>query len=169
MERQMDRTLTYAMLIMGALAGVSPAAAQDTTRSFRAHYSVTLLGMPIGKASFDSTFTADSFKIEGKVASSGVGRIFDRTNGTTTVEGRIGSDGASPQSYVLDYTSGSKKGHTAISYAGGDVTNVVNLPEPKKRENWVPVTNAVLRAATDPLTSTLIRAADPREANCVPT
>lgn len=160
----MHRSLTPALLVAASawLTNLQ-AEAQEATRSFRAQYSVTLMGLPIGKASFDSTFTADSFRIEGKVASSGVGRIFDRTNGTTTVEGRIGSDGASPSSYVLDYTSGKKKGHTAITYAGGDVKNVVNLPEPKMRENWVPITDAALRSATDPLTSTLIRAADPRE------
>ena len=160
----MHRSIFLGLVVVaGAWSCTFPATAQTETRSFRAHYSVTLMGLPIGKASFDSTFTADSFRIDGKVASSGVGRIFDRTNGTTTVEGRIGRDGARPSSYVLDYTSGKKTGHTAISYAGVDVKSVVNLPEPKKRENWVPITDAVLRAATDPLTSTLIRATDPRE------
>lgn len=158
----MRRPLTRIMFA-AALASVSAATAAAETRSFRAQYSVTLLGMPIGKASFDSTFTGDRFRIEGKVASSGVGRIFDRTNGTTLVEGAIGRDGARPQSYVLDYVSGGKKGHTTIRFSGSGVESVVNLPEPEPRERWVPVTPDALRAAMDPITSTLIRAADPRE------
>lgn len=139
--------------------GTAPAFAE--TESFRAQYSVTLLGLPIGKGTFDSTFSAKGFSIQGSVASAGIARIFDRTNATTTVEGAIRGQSMQPRAFQMDYTSGSKKGHTAIRFAGDRVENVVNRPEPPKRDRWVPLTQDALRAAFDPLSSTLVRTDDP--------
>lgn len=148
------------LFVLAALAAASPASAAEH-HAFRAEYSITLLGLPIARASFDSTFTRNRFSITGTVASSGVGRLFDQTSGTTRVEGAIRRDGAQPRSYVLDYVSGGKQGHTAIRFAGDGVESVVNRPEPKQRPDWVPVTAATLRTALDPISSTLIRTDDP--------
>ena len=156
----MPRFTAFA-LAFAALAGVAPSTAAE--QSFRAEYSVTLLGMPIARARFDSTFHADRFTIDGTVASSGVGRIFDDTKGTTRVEGTLRGEGAQPRSYVLDYVSGGKQGHTTIRYRSGGVESVVNKPEPKRRSPWIPLTDEVLREALDPISSTLIRTSDPAE------
>src|SRR5690606_33936807 len=77
---------------LAALIALAPAAgAGAETRAFRADYTVTLLGLPVAKASFDSTFTAGRFHIEGSVSSSGLARIFDDTRGTTSAQGAIRS------------------------------------------------------------------------------
>lgn len=139
----------------------APAIAAAETESFRAHYSVTLLGIPIGKGSFDSTFNGNRFSISGSVASAGIARIFDRTNATTKVEGAVGKQAPQPRSFELDYTSGSKKGRTQIGFFGNRVHKVVNQPELPTRDRWVPLTPAALQAALDPLSSTLVRTDDP--------
>lgn len=136
-------------------------AAESAERSYRADYTVTLLGLPVGKARFDSTFSASNFRIEGSLSSAGIARIFDRTTGTTKVEGRIARAGAQPHTFSSAYQSGAKSSRTTIRYSGGKVSSVSNTPEPRKGKTWVEVRENHLRAALDPLSSTLIRTNDP--------
>jgi hypothetical protein len=148
------------LVVLVALAGTVPPAA-SREQSFSADYSVTLLGLPIARARFDSTFTADRFTIDGSLDSAGLARIFDRTTGTTRVEGTIGKDGAHPRTFHSRYDSGRKKSRTTIRFARGSVASFENTPEPKRGDTWIPVARNHLRAALDPLTSTLIRTSDP--------
>lgn len=151
------------LAILAALAVAGPAAAAET-RAFRADYSVTLFGLPIAQASFDSTFSGKRFRIEGSLSSSGIARIFDDTKGTTKAEGVIHGETVRPSAFDADYVSGRKKGRTAIRFAGGDVESVVNHPD-KKRDpaTWVAVSAAHLKAALDPLSSALVVAEKPQE------
>lgn len=147
------------LVFLAALAGASvPAHAAE---SFRADYSVTLLGLPVAKARFDSTFSGDRFVIEGSLSSSGIARIFDRTRGTTKVEGAIQGGEVRPQSFRSTYESGRKKSRTTIRFSRGAISGFENTPEPRRGDNWVPVAESHLRAALDPLSSTLIRTDDP--------
>lgn len=148
------------LAILAALVlPVSEAAAKQ--ESYRADYSVTLLGLPVAKASFDSTFTGDRFSINGSLASSGIARLFERTDGTTSTRGSVTRDGVRPQSFVADYTSGKKKARTTIAFSGDRVTKVENTPTPRRGGDWIPVPGEQLKAALDPLSSTLIRTTDP--------
>ena len=149
-----------APLLMAPLLLTAPAA-NSAEQSYRANYTVTLLGLPVAKARFDSTFTARDFRIEGSLSSAGIARIFDKTTGTTKVEGRIGKEGAQPRTFSSAYKSGKKSSRTTIRYAGGRVSSVSNTPEPRKGKTWVEVRESHLRAALDPLSSTLIRTEDP--------
>ena len=155
--------LGLAVLVPAALVpGLGPAAAE--TRAFRADYPVTRLAVPVARARFDSTFSGGRFRIEGSLSSTGLARIFDDTEGTTSVEGVIEGDGVRPAAFDADYVSGRKKGRTAIRFAGGDVESVVNQPQ-KTRDprSWVAVSQAHLKAALDPLSSALVVAKRPEE------
>lgn len=142
-------------VMLAALA--LPAAAQ----SFRADYTVTLVGLPVAKARFDSTFTADGFAIEGTMSSSGIARLFDRTTGTSKVEGAIRRGGIEPRSFSSSYRTGRKHSVTTISYKRGRVARYSNTPEPHRGENWVGVSSEHLAAALDPLSSTLVKTSEP--------
>jgi len=148
-----------------ALALIAPAtAAGAETRAFRADYSVTLLGLPVASARFDSSFEGDRFRIRGSVSSSGVGRLFDDTKGTTSVEGTIRRGEVLPAAFKADYVSGRKKGRTAIRFAGAAVETVVNEPDKKRGgKTWVAVSQGHLKAVLDPLSSAIVPAAKPEE------
>ncbi len=148
------------ILLCSALFGTAvPAAAE--THAFRAEYSVSLLGLTIGRGTFESSFTPDRFTIKGSVGSAGLARVFDKTSAVTEVQGAVRRDTAQPRSYRITYTSGSKKGDTTIRFSGNGVDSFENVPPTPKRDRWVPLTDDALRAAVDPLTSTLIRTDDP--------
>lgn len=152
------RRLGFLALVLPILASLPAAAAE---RSFRADYSVTLLGLPVATARFDSTFSLTDFRIEGSLASAGVARLIDRTTGTTRVEGVIRGESVQPRAFSSSYTSGRKRSRTSIRYSGDRVAAVSNTPEPRKGKTWVPVEEGHLRAALDPLTATLVPAEDP--------
>ena len=156
--------MRHALAAIALIALGTAAADAAEPRAFRADYSVTLLGLPVAKASFDSSFEGERFRIRGSLASSGVARIFDDTRGTTTVEGTIRRGAVLPASFDADYVSGRKKSSTAIRFSGDTVANVVNKPN-KKRDpkSWVAVNDAHLKAVLDPLSSAIVPAASARE------
>lgn len=142
-----------------ALVATMSAAPAYATQTFSTDYSVTLLGIPIAKASFRSTIENDRFRIDGSLASSGVARLFERTNGTTTVSGGFSQTGTMPRSYDLDYTSDKKRQRTAIRFSNGQVTSTENVPPSRPRQgDWVHLRDEHLRAVADPISATLIRA-----------
>lgn len=151
---------------IGAVAAIAacgaPLPASAAQEAFIADYSVSLYGMTIAKARFESAFDEGAFSIDGNLSSAGIARVFDRTTGTTSVRGAIGRDGeAAPRSYRVDYVTGRKQKSTAISFARGGVSQTRNVPEPTERsERWVHVTPGHLRSVFDPITSTLVAADD---------
>ena len=131
-----------AALFTALAAAAAPVSAQalEGPRQFQVNYSISLYGLNIGRSAFRSTISGDTFSVDGTLQSSGVARIFDSTKGTTSVTGRFAGEQPRPDSFVLSYASGKKKQRTAIAFADGD-----------------------LRAVSDPLSGTLVRAADLRD------
>jgi len=158
--------MRIALTGLAALAAihVAPGPAAAEGQSFRAEYSVSLLGIPIGSARFDSSFTENSFRINGTLRSSGLARLVDKTDGKTQVAGAIGPRGVRPSTFNIDYVQGKRKGSVAMRFSGDRVASTTVTPKPKKRsEKWVPLSDSHLRATLDPISSTLIRAGNPRE------
>ena len=140
------------------LAGLAfPAAAGGQT--FRVDYSVSILGLDIAQSSFESRIGERDFSVSGTLASSGIARIFDSTEGTASVSGNLGEHGAQAQTYLLRYRSGEKDKRTEVAFAGGRVTKAQNLPARKRDQRiWVPLRPAHLVAVTDPLSATMVKA-----------
>jgi len=161
--KAMRHALAAAGPVAIVLALAAPATASEP-RAFRADYSITLLGLPVAKARFDSRFDGDRFRISGSLSSSGVARIFDDTKGTTSVEGTIRGDAVRPAAFAADYVSGRKKSSTAIRFSGDAVESVVSKPRKKRNpKSWVAVNDAHLKAVLDPLSSSIIPATSAQE------
>jgi hypothetical protein len=144
------------LLATAALAFAAPAAHAE---SFRVDYSVSLYGLNIAHSSFRSQIDGNSFQINGRLASAGIAKIFDSTKGTASVSGGFGTDTASANRYLINYTSGKKKKKTEVSFSNGRVTSTENVPPPRKnRKNWVDVSQSDLASVTDPLSATMVRA-----------
>lgn len=159
----MRTTLALLAMMATGLAGAAPSSAQ--TRSFQADYMVTFLGLPIGSASFASTYTRDSFRIDGTLRSRGIASLFDNTSGTTRAEGSIGRDGLKPSAFSITYAQGKRKGSIAIDFSGDRVasTSVTPKPKPRDEKRWVSVSRSQLRAVLDPLSAMVVRADSPNE------
>src|SRR5690606_9520755 len=124
--------------------------------AFRSEYVVSLFGLPVARAEFDSKFDNRRFTIDGSLSSSGIARLFDRTTGTTRVSGVIDGKGATPRSFRSAYSSGEKSSRTTIRFDKERVVHAKNEPRRKRLpEDWVRVPKKELAAALDPLTATL--------------
>lgn len=155
------RQRTLALSLAGAVAFgalAEPAAAQI----IRSEYAVSLYGLVLARSNFESTIDGDGFKVSGSLSSAGIGAIFDDTRGTTSVRGRFSGGASMPESYVVDYVSGSKKKSTRIAFSGGDVVSAENVPPVNtKRDGWLPVAKDQLARVADPISATLVRADSP--------
>ncbi|MCT7377361.1 DUF3108 domain-containing protein [Chelativorans salis] len=159
MARLRGRALVAAIMLASVTSPLP--AAQE---SFRVRYDASLYGLPIGRAVLESRFEGRGFAIAGSFASAGIARIFDRTDGTVSVNGWMGESASQPKEYRLDYESGKKKKKTAIRFANGRVTETENRPEPKKRgKDWVPVAREHLADVADPLSALLLPVASAAE------
>lgn len=141
---------------------VSPAA--EAEQSHRTRYDISLYGLPIGRAFFQSRFEGDGFAIVGRFASAGLARVFERTDGTVSANGWLGRRGSLPNLYTLEYTSGDERKKTTIRFAKGSVAETKNQPEPKKRgDDWVPVAREHLSGVADPISAMLLPVASETE------
>jgi len=141
----------------------APQTASAAPKKFVADYTVSLYGLTLAHTSFTSTLDGDAISIDGTIASAGVARIIDDTKGTTTVRGHLSQDGVAPDSFVIAYKSGKKNKRTEIDFANGAVSRTMNIPPLKKRKTWIPLSDADLKAATDPLSGVMVRAASPAD------
>jgi hypothetical protein len=135
-----------------------PARAAET-QEFTGVYHISIYGLPIAESRFSSRLSEDEFRIEGTLRSAGLARIFDRTDGKTSVAGNFGSTSVSPARFALNYQSGDKAGSTEIGFENGRVVTVSVKPEHEhKGPNWVPLDPVQLAGVTDPLTATMVKA-----------
>lgn len=151
----MRAPLKTAAVLAAALAIAGTATAAET---FSGVYTVSYLGLPIARSTFTSTFDGDDVRISGSVISAGIARIFDSTTGSSSFAGRIGPEGVIPAAFTTSYKSGKKSQRTSITFVDGNVAKTVNVPPTKKRRRWVALRAGDLRAVSDPISATLIRA-----------
>ena len=155
----MVRTMSAALLTLLAVAGSASAA-----QTFQTDYSITLMGIPVGKASFTSVIGDDDFRIDGSLASAGVARLFDSTQGTTSVSGGLSQTGTAPRSYDLNYRSDKKTQRTAIRFSDRHCHGHRERPAlaPARRATGSIFEDDHLTSVVDPISSTLVRADKPR-------
>lgn len=151
----MFRPLAVAALV---LAAVAPGSAAYRTPTYRGEYTLSFLGLPVGRVTFDSRIDSKSYSIEGKASAAGLGAIFYDTTGKLTATGRF-TDGVQADRFRAEYRYDDKPTLVDIRFSGGDVVKVINDPPLKKRgKNWVPIGPGDLKSAVDPIAATLVKA-----------
>lgn len=125
-------------------------------------YSVRYLGLPIAWLSFTTTTSGRAYAIDGRLRSSGLIDIIDKTRGTTAVSGHVDGDRLQASHYVVNYTSGKKKERTEITYRDGNVRSATQTPPPKKRgDNWIPLGKDDLKGVLDPISGMIFPVGSP--------
>ena len=128
-------------------------------KSFRGDYALSFLGIPVAKATFESSYDGNSYAVNGTVTSAGLAAFFDDTRGTISTRGSLGDGGMRPRAFRADYVSGKKESLVDIRFSGDRVTSSQVVPAPKKRgKTWIPLGTGDLRGVTDPIAATIIRA-----------
>lgn len=145
-------------LIAIALA-VLPMEARAAEKTFSGDYSLSFLGIPVAKATFNSSYDGNAYKVSGKVSSAGLAAFFDDTRGTISSRGSFGDSGTRPSAFRADYVSGKKASLVDVRFSGDRVTSTEVVPAPRKRgQTWIPLGADDLRAVADPIAATVIKA-----------
>ena len=108
------------------------------SRVFTADYAVSFFGFTVARSTVVSRFGATSYTVDGSIRSAGLAAFFDSTTAKTSVSGKIGKAGVSPDRYSVDYVYGKKAKKTSLQFAKGNVVKVSNSPAlPPRRADWV--------------------------------
>ncbi|MBO0662639.1 DUF3108 domain-containing protein [Jiella sp. MQZ9-1] len=155
--------IALAVSAFAAVASASHPAAYAQSQTVTTEYGMALLGLIVGKASFDTVMTDNSFSVKGNLSSAGLGRLVSHTGGTSRVSGRVTNSGFLPERYGLDYTSDGKHWQSDVHFRSGRVTFTKVSPKRSKNEkpSYIPVETAQLRSVVDPLSGLMIRTHDP--------
>ncbi|WP_245413647.1 DUF3108 domain-containing protein [Mangrovicella endophytica] len=141
------------------LAAATPSSAQTAPKatSVRTEYGVSMLGLPVGRASFDTSIKGQRFSIDGTLASAGLGTLVAKTSGTSKVSGRLGRDRMMPERYALNYSTGSRAWSSDVAFRGAAAVSSKVSPVRPPKPDHVPVTRKQLASAIDPLSGLMIR------------
>lgn len=125
-------------------------------------YGMALIGLIIGKASFDTVIDDRSFSVKGRMSSAGLGSLVSRTGGTSEVSGSVTPRGFAATRYGLDYTSDGKRWKSDVRFRSGRVAASDVSPKRSRNEkpSYVPVQRSQLASVVDPLSGLMIRTGD---------
>lgn len=133
-------------------------------RTVTTEYSMGLIGLIVGKATFDTVIDESRFSVKGRLSSAGLGSLVSDTRGTSRVAGRVTRNGFAAESYGLDYTSNDKNWASDVTFRSGRVasSNVSPKRTSRAKPSYVPVQKSQLASVVDPLSGVMIRTSDPQ-------
>ncbi|MEO1703087.1 MAG: DUF3108 domain-containing protein [Pseudomonadota bacterium] len=135
----------------------------EQTIKYRAQYTVSAFGFPVGKSTFSTQVSTNGkYQINGTLRSSGVARLFAAINGKLKTAGTFTTNDVKPTAFVATYTEGKAKKGTQFAFEGTQITGAENNPPVKKRGKWIPLDTADLQDALDPIGAIMVPATSPR-------
>jgi hypothetical protein len=152
-RRMLSRLLPGALCLFAALGSAGGA----ETLNLSTRYNVSLIGLPVGRATFETEINGSSYSVDGTLTSVGLADIVSTVKGTSSVSGRIGGDRLVAGSYGLDYTSNRKRFRSSIEFRSGRVTSVSAEPKAPPNKDYIPVSQKELRSVVDPLSGLMIK------------
>lgn len=155
------RQLLLGVAILASAHAVGPADATTDRQTVTTQYGMAVVGLKIGKASFDTVIDGGRFSVKGTLSSAGLGSLVSDTAGTSRVSGRVTGKSFAPESYGLDYASDDKRWKSEVAFSGGRVTAASVSPKREKpKPSYVPVKRSQLAAVVDPLSGLMIKTSD---------
>lgn len=153
----MLRRLAASALVLAGLTSSAGAAPEVLTTT----YAISLIGLPVGRASFATTLDGPRYKVEGTLSSAGLAELVSSTKGTSSVSGRIAGDRLFAERYRLAYTSDAKSWSSDVRFRNGRAVSASVAPPPRNppHADFLPVLPAQLAAVVDPLSGLMLKPA----------
>lgn len=144
--------------LAGLLLGAVSVAAQAQAR-LDARYTVTLAGVKLGEGSWLVDLAEDRFSSEAKGSTSGLARVFNSGQGTTTSRGAIKNGQFVPANYSTYVKWGKRFEDLRMRLADGAIKELTIDPPAIENPNRILVTDAHRRNVLDPMTAAFLRVA----------
>jgi len=135
---------------------VGPDMASARADEFRARYTVSLIGFPIGEAAAAGSLGPASYRIDLNAKLTGVAAMITNVKLALAATGALRRGGVAPSTYAT--TSANSQGSRTVrmSLDAGNVKAVEIFPPFEDREGRVPVTAANKRNVLDPATALIM-------------
>ena len=143
-----------ALLAILADAGSGLARAQG---KLDATYAVTLSGIPIGYGSWTIDVEEDQFTASASGATSGLLRVFASGQGNSMARGTVSGGTLIPSTYASSIVADKRSDEVRVLFSGGNLKDFLADPPTVPSPDRVPLTDALRKNVSDPITASLIR------------
>jgi hypothetical protein len=130
--------------------------------TLRAHYALSLMGLPIGSAYANGALEPHSYRIEIGMRTTGLANLVNNTKGAASAAGGMTPGGPSPTTYANTTSNSDETRTVRMALSGNSVRSVEVRPPPWDIEARVPVDEEARRHILDPV-SALIMSVPPGE------
>ena len=134
-----------------ALAFLASGAAAARAETWRATYSVSLLGLPIGTAGAVGDFSRTGYRIEANAKLSGLATLVSNSKGVVTGSGAIVEGHILPATYAVTAANSTMTRTMRMSLAGSAVTGVDISPPFEDKPDRIPLRDQDKRGVLDPV------------------
>lgn len=153
----MSAPLLRRMMLCLAAFALFGGAARAEVLVFKTGYTLSYLGMPLGRAEFTAKFGGDRFALKASLASSELSGYFDAVRAQMSASGRFQDGSVRPDKYVMVYKIAKQRRQTTILFGKDGRAEAETLPALNRRRNWVAPASDDLHEVADPLSATLLR------------
>lgn len=140
-------------LAAGLLACCALGAGAET---LRVRYSVSLIGLPLGTAHLNGSFSPSAYSIEAGAKLTGVATLVTRSGGAATASGAIAGGRIVPAAYATTASNSETTRTVRMSMTGRAVRGVDISPPFEEKPGRVPLTDANRRDIVDPLSAAVM-------------
>jgi len=121
-------------------------------------YRVDLAGFSLGDFRLTTQFNGDDYEMRGEGRFSVLeGLVFD-WRGTTASKGKFTGSGPEPAMYALNFQGGDESQQLRMTFDGGAVTQISQVPKRQLNPHVIPTTKEQLEGVLDPMSAAFLYA-----------
>jgi hypothetical protein len=124
--------------------------------ALHARYGVTLLGLPLGKASLDGEVAGQTYKIAINARLTGIASVVSNSKGAAVASGAFLRGLIVPSAYANTSANATQTRTVRVAMSGGSVKGVDISPPIDPSPERVPLTDAHTRNIVDPLSAMIM-------------
>ncbi|MCP1199996.1 DUF3108 domain-containing protein [Notoacmeibacter sp. MSK16QG-6] len=125
--------------------------------SLGADYVFSVFGLPAMKIDIDWASKGNRYKIDGKLRSAGIGRVFGNIKGDLSVDGATTDQGWQPQNFAMNY-KGKDPWQGQAQWSGQTLTMLQTKPDNRRKGGsaWIPLDGPARNGFVDLFTGMVI-------------
>ncbi|RFB74978.1 DUF3108 domain-containing protein [Methylovirgula sp. 4M-Z18] len=149
-----SRLFTTCCAIFALLA--SPAGAE----TLKARYTLSLIGLTVGQAGINATFTPSTYKLEGSARVSGIAAIVSSSKGAVTATGTINGTHLSPNAFAVTAANAQMSRTIRMALASNAAKAIEIEPPFDPSPDRIPLSAGDQRGIVDPMSALLMPTTD---------
>ena len=147
---------THLLRLTGLVLGLGLWSVCAQAEALHARYGVSLLGLPLGKASLDGEVAGQTYKIAINARLTGIASLVSSSKGAAVASGAFLRGLIVPAAYANTSANATQTRTVRVAMSGGSVKGVDISPPIDPSPERVPLTDAHTRNIVDPLSAMIM-------------